>query len=418
MSKKNKQGSQRTGSNPLAGPQMPPMEDLMKMISQMSSQLNVQNDAENLDLDNMVDQFTGILGANMDPAIVKNIGDVTKGFMKNMVPAQEKQPSVSKIHLPELESPKDRSNSHKPVRLDTPMPPKMQECPDSEESEGSHKGPLMIMTQEGPIMIPDTERNYELLDDSEDIDPFNPRTKDMIINLPVSLEELYTGHEKKIAIKRDRIKKDTLVEERKKIVVSIEPGMKDEQVIRYTKQSSEDFGHDTGDIIVILKQNNHEYFERESNNLFVCKNIGLYESYAAAMNLVTVTIIGLDGTVMILDTKGIPLHEGNGHRKVAGFGMPIYKPRTGHGDHRERGDQERGDLFIRFNLVLPKTIDKKVLHGLKTVFPLVSEDTIEGTEVPADVPSVVAVLEELTEEDLKNFNDEEASEYSDEYSEE
>jgi DnaJ-class molecular chaperone len=61
------------------------------------------------------------------------------------------------------------------------------------------------------IKLPILQNRFEELMDDEDIkeeDLLRPRTKDINISLNVTLEEFYHGKEKKLAIRRKRIKKD------------------------------------------------------------------------------------------------------------------------------------------------------------------------------------------------------------------
>jgi DnaJ family protein A protein 2 len=241
----------------------------------------------------------------------------------------------------------------------------------------------------------------------------------------VSLDEFYNGTEKKFKISRNRYKKDAkgrdvLVEETKKFVVPIEKGSRDEQVIRYNKQADEAPGHDTGDIVIVLKENGNNYFEREGDNLFVVKKISLYESYAAALGLINLTIKTLDNRILRLDANGICLHDQDGLRKIEGEGMPINKR-----DVKNKNllmGREKGDLYVRFHLILPDKFDVTMVNKLKQLFPPVDSDIIynDGCKDGMDITDIknkiqACVLKEITEEDLENLN---YDEYSDEEDEE
>lgn len=352
-------------------------ENLMKVAMSMSQNMS-QNQNGQVDIDSMIDQVTtavsGMMGGGqIDKASQDQLKKMTKNVFSMMNEGEAKD--NSKITLP------------------------IQNNLSSELKE------------------PKEVKNYELLDDNEEVDSLNPRTKDMVIKINVSLQELFRGHEKKIAITRKRLKKDPktgkqkLTEERKKIVIPIEKGMKDEQVIRYSKQSNELEGYDTGDIIIVLQENSHEYFEREGDNLFVSKNISLYESYAASLGLINLTIKALDNSFLKLEANGIPLHIHDGLRKVEGQGMPFYKK------------EGRGDLYIRFNLILPEKFEAGLLQKLKPVFPCITEDIIynDGTKNGFDTEGLKIVKCELgrvTEEDLEKLNYEEYSDDSRSESEE
>ena len=174
--------------------------------------------------------------------------------------------------------------------------------------------------------------NFEELSDSDDTceDAFKPRTKDLHFNLSVNLEDFYNGKDKKLAIRRKRIKKVDgvikIIEERKKIIIPIERGMRDEQIIRFSKEADELPGHETGDIVITLCENSHSVFEREGDNLFIIKNISLYEALAVVCNEeIDLYTKHLDGSVLKFQTGSLVLHQSDGIRKVEGGGMPLYK---------------------------------------------------------------------------------------------
>ncbi len=422
-----------------------PINNILNIAKQMTKNV----DKSNVDLNsinNMVDQFTNMLGSQFDQNTQTQLKNLTKGALNSIVKDEPMPEDLIKdfekqMALEEQNS-KNSKNSHKTSKVILPGEEEIEQIENNEQIKEHHyHEKLAVEPSHDPriehkmhhdhdhdqdhdgnkYVVPSKKDNYESLDDDELADHFQPRTKDMIINLDVSMEELYNGREKKIAIKRERIRNGEIVNERKKIIVSIEPGMKDEQVIRYNKQASEKFGYDTGDIVIVLKQNGHPVYERVNDNLFVCKNISLFESYAAAIGQISLVIVGLDGRILKLNAKGLPLHENNGHRKIVGFGMPINHrhdddDKEGH-KHDHDCNKTHGDLYLRFNLMLPKELDVRVINGLKNYFPSINKDSIvENEEHEHDPESIVSVnLDELTEEDIKKLNEEE-DEYSEEYS--
>jgi DnaJ-class molecular chaperone len=241
-----------------------------------------------------------------------------------------------------------------------------------------------------PKEIREQENYFEELDDDEEADDFCPRTKDLHFNLNVNLEDFYNGKVKKLAIKRKRIKKNTngktiVVEEKKKIAIKIEPGMRDEQVIRFNKEADELPNYEPGDIVITLCENPHGYFEREGDNLFIVKTLSLYESLAVTCGKeVDVSIKHLDGSIIQLNTDNKALHSDEGLRKIQGEGMPLY---------RKEG---KGDLFVRFNLVIPEKFNESKIDKLKDLFPPLNESNIGST-----TNSRICILEDLTDEDFE-----------------
>ena len=241
--------------------------------------------------------------------------------------------------------------------------------------------------------------------DNEEIEPLAPRTKDLNFTLNVSLEELYSGKTKKLAVRRKRLitdgKKKTLSEEKKKISVNIEPGMYDEQVITFNKQADEKEGYETGDIVITLCCAEHDEFEREGNNLLIEKEISLYEAYSCNM-----TITHLDGTEINVSSSPINIfgEELESYRKLKGFGMPILG-----------SENEFGDLIIKFKPVVPDNLTSEQLKTLKELFPAVNEiKELKDSKTDELEVATESDFEYSDSEDDDSEYSESESEYSDE----
>ena len=166
-----------------------------------------------------------------------------------------------------------------------------------------------------------------------------PRTRDICFDLNVDLIDFYTSKRKKLNIKRKCVVevdgRQKVVEEKIKIVIPIEKGMKDEQQIRFDGQADKIPGYVPGDIVITLIENEHPVFQRDGDNLVIVKNVNLYQIYDY-----TFDITHLDGNIIRICKNGTDsLHLNNSLRKISGLGMPIYKTENCY-----------GDLFIRFNI--------------------------------------------------------------------
>ena len=202
--------------------------------------------------------------------------------------------------------------------------------------------------------------------------------------MSVTLQELYVGTEKLLKITRKRIKRDEETgkkkpkKEKKKIEIPIEPGMMDEQVIRLNKEANEKLGYETGDIVITLCEKQHEYFSRDGPDLYLSKDISLSEAYACEFE-----IEHLDGRKLKIKNKNNDaLHLYDGYRKIEGEGMPKLK------------SFDRGDLFIRFNLILPDVLPNKEGFDLSEFFPALNSISKDETEY------VNCFLKTVTEDDL------------------
>ena len=236
----------------------------------------------------------------------------------------------------------------------------------------------------------------ELEESDTECQAIAPRTKDLHFTLNVTLEELYSGKTKKLAVRRKRIvtdgKKKSITEEKKKISVNIEPGMFDEQVITFNKQADEKEGYETGDIVITLCCAEHDKYEREGNNLLVEKEISISEAYDCNM-----TITHLDGREMNVTSSIINIFgdELECYRKLKGFGMPIFG-----------SNKEFGDLIIKFRPVIPERLNEDQLVKLKELFPKINE----RKDLPKEQEYELLVA---TESDFEYSDSESDSEYSD-----
>jgi DnaJ-class molecular chaperone len=238
--------------------------------------------------------------------------------------------------------------------------------------------------------------SQELDEDPKIKEIIYPKTRDICFDLNIDLEDFYNGKKKKLNIKRKRIVdvdgKQKVIDEKKKIEVIIEKGMKDEQQIRFEGEADQIPGYTPGDIIITLIENEHPCFQRDSDNLVLIKNINLYQLYDISFD-----VIHLDKSILrIVKNDNDSLHLNDSLRKIPGLGMPIFKSKK----------SEHGDLFIRFNLNIPKTIPTSKLLVFKELF-----DT--DTEILSETFTKKCILENVSDTDIEDL-DSSDSDYSEE----
>jgi curved DNA-binding protein CbpA len=232
-------------------------------------------------------------------------------------------------------------------------------------------------------------------DCSDDTDNTVMRTNDMSFTLTVKLEELYNGTRKKLAIRRQKIGNDrSYFEEKKKLAIKIEPGMLEDQTIRFNHLSDEKIGYETGDVVVTLDVEEHPFFMRDGNNLLVEKEISLAEAYNPI-----VYIEHLNGKTLKITGEALNVFtdEDTMLKKVPGCGMPIL------------GEKNKfGDLFIRFKCVNKTKITPEIIEVLNKVFPpLVVVPDVKESDI------IEKKLETVTESDLE-FLESDSDEYDSE----
>lgn len=141
----------------------------------------------------------------------------------------------------------------------------------------------------------------------------------------------------------------------KEITLDIAPGIEDGQIIKIKGEGEAgERGGGSGDLYVIIKIKPHPIFERKKNDLYMVKDISVTEALLGK-NIVCSDISGEKFSVKI--PVGFNFQE---KLKVSGRGMPRFGSVSGF--------LGRGDLYITFNLKLPKHLSakaKKLLEDLE-----------------------------------------------------
>jgi DnaJ homolog subfamily A member 2 len=152
----------------------------------------------------------------------------------------------------------------------------------------------------------------------------------------------------------DACKGNKTVEDKKEVVIHIDKGMKDGQKVVFRSE-----GHhlpDTvqGDIIVLLKEQPHDLFKRENNDLILNQTISI-----------TQALCGFDLLIKHLDGRDLHVKHDAGSvikngdiKSLANEGMPIYK-----------NPFDKGQLFIKFTVEFPESIDPAIIPELEKCLP-------------------------------------------------
>ncbi|OAG28309.1 DnaJ C-terminal domain-containing protein [Thermodesulfatator autotrophicus] len=155
---------------------------------------------------------------------------------------------------------------------------------------------------------------------------------DVVLELPVTLEEVAQGAEKVISVaptgKAERIK------------VKIPQGIEDGQKLRITAQGA--YGPDgrRGDLYLKIKIEEHPFFEREGQDVICDHEI----KFSEAVFGTTIEVPTLYGKRVRV--KVPPGTRGGAKLRLKGLGLP---DRTG----------RKGDQFVRINIKVPKTLTKE-----------------------------------------------------------
>ena len=160
-----------------------------------------------------------------------------------------------------------------------------------------------------------------------------------------------------------------IVHERKILEVHIDKGMEDGQKITFMGEGDQSPGLEPGDIIIILEEKEHSVFKRKEMDLFMKVDINLTEALCGFKR----TIKTLDSRTIIISTTPGEVIKPNDIKCVLNEGMPMYK-----------NPFEKGRLIINFNVKFPENnaFDSKKILELEKILPAKTKVDIpmEGEE--------------------------------------
>jgi len=147
-----------------------------------------------------------------------------------------------------------------------------------------------------------------------------------------------------------------IVHERKILEVHIDKGMEDGQKISFSGEGDQSPGLEPGDIIIILEEKEHATFKRKDMDLFVKIDINLNEALCGFKK----TIKTLDNRMLVISALPGEFIKPNDVKCVLNEGMPMYK-----------SPYEKGRLVITFNVKFPEPgqIDLKKISELEKILP-------------------------------------------------
>ena len=167
--------------------------------------------------------------------------------------------------------------------------------------------------------------------------------QDLEYNLSISIEDAYTGSEKRISFKKDD---GGLSEVTVKIPKGIDTGKKLRLSGRGIPGSS---GGPPGDMFINIIFASHPHFTRDGDDLHIQKAIPFPQAALGA---------SMDLRLPAGDTKRIKVPPGtqaNTKIRMKGLGFPKF---------RKSG---RGDAYVRFSVTVPKKLSKKQSQLIKSL---------------------------------------------------
>ncbi|KAL7718441.1 DnaJ family protein [Entamoeba marina] len=173
------------------------------------------------------------------------------------------------------------------------------------------------------------------------------KVDDLIVELPVTLEDLYFGVVK--SYKYKRIIKDMFGSqvEQRSIEVKIPKGIKNGSKLRFNEEGNIKTGYVTGDLVFVIKASKHDKFELDGIDLLITYDISLKQSLSGF----TLSLGHLDNSTITKKVNGVV--QNNEEMVMNGLGLV--------------NDKRKGNLRIKFHVEYPKTLTKQQRNLLSKI---------------------------------------------------
>jgi len=143
-------------------------------------------------------------------------------------------------------------------------------------------------------------------------------------------------------------------QESKMIKVELDKGAPDGKRYTFEGESDEQPDMEPGDVVIEIRIKKHKDFERTGADLTYTANISLLEALTGFQLLIT----HLDGRKVLINSKKGEIIKPGTIKTVKECGMPFF-------DH----PTQFGNLYIKFNIIFPKSIKEEQKSALQDLFP-------------------------------------------------
>lgn len=175
-----------------------------------------------------------------------------------------------------------------------------------------------------------------------------PITRD----LPLGLDEVYSGVTKRMKMKKQVLKNNQISSEEKVLSIDVKPGWKSGTKITFPKEGDQKPNVIPADIVFVVKDKPHPVFKRDGSDIRCKRPISLRQALCGG----EVRVPLVEGGSMTYNITDI-VKPGNSKR-IVGRGLPLPK---------EPG--ARGDLILEFDIQFPNTLPESTKRQLREVLP-------------------------------------------------
>uniref|UniRef100_A0A8C5C7V7 DnaJ heat shock protein family (Hsp40) member A1 n=1 Tax=Gadus morhua TaxID=8049 RepID=A0A8C5C7V7_GADMO len=175
-----------------------------------------------------------------------------------------------------------------------------------------------------------------------------------------------------------------IVRQKKILEVHIDKGMKDGQKVVFHGEGDQEPGLEAGDIIIVLDQREHSRFTRQGQDLVMTMELQLVESLCGFQKPVQT----LDNRTLLITSNPGDLIKPGDKKCVLGEGMPM-----------QRRPFEKGRLLVHFSVVFPKAnfLPQGKLKELEAYLPGKLEE-----EQPESMDDDLYIYADLEDCDFEN----------------
>lgn len=144
------------------------------------------------------------------------------------------------------------------------------------------------------------------------------------------------------------------VRERKILEVHIEKGMRDGQKIVFNGEGDQEPELQPGDIVIVLEEQDHTVFKRSKQDLIMRMELQLVESLCGFQKVIRT----LDGRDLVITNLPGEVVKHDAYKYIMGEGMPQYK-----------NPFEKGRLIVQFQIKFPTRLEHSKIPDLEKCLP-------------------------------------------------
>ncbi|KAG8217407.1 hypothetical protein J3R82DRAFT_5548 [Butyriboletus roseoflavus] len=144
-----------------------------------------------------------------------------------------------------------------------------------------------------------------------------------------------------------------IMPEKKILEVHVDKGMKGGQTITFAGESDQSPNAQSGDVVIVIEEKPHDRFKRQENNLITDLEIDLLTALAGG----AVAIKHLDDRALLIRILPGEVVKNESVKVIRSQGMPSQR------------HHEPGDLYVKFTVNFPDTIDPSKAALLEQVLP-------------------------------------------------